>query len=418
MQTLVEREGDELSTALGEPGDGVESSVIATAGSPPELELDPPSPPPPVGRSRSRWEPIRILGFALIALGLVVTFAKLGGIGRSHDRAFAFRWPWDWRPGDLLRRTTPTGGDMGSHVWTPDFLRRHLLGQGRLTGWADDWYAGFPVVGFYFPLPMWIIALLSFVLPYGVAFKVVTVAGLLGLPVAAWGFGRLAGLPRPYPVILALSAFPYIYSVHYDEQIYGGTVTSTMAGEFSFSISLAFSVLFLGYWVHVLRTGKKRGPAALALAATGLCHLLPTLCVLVTAALFVLTEIGVRKIKWQLRDGLIAGALGGALAAFWLFPFAKNLDYSNNMGWDPKIKYVANLFPFWPNGWPWKHHKLLPNVTPPTPVKAPVTSAVNICGLSHGVSSPTFTARQETSSSPVMFSAIRRTSRARSMSLG
>lgn len=375
MQTLergvdeVDANGTVPDDGVGRPSHGSESASIDTA-------ADPPAPQPPARRIRARWEPIKIVGFALLALGVLVTFVKLGGVGRTGGRDFAFRWPWDWRPGDMLHRTTPTGGDMGSHVWTPDYLRRHVLGQGRLTGWADDWYAGFPVVAFYFPLPMWTIALLSFVLPYGVAFKLVTVVGLLGLPAATWAFGRLAGLPRPYPVLLGLAAFPYIFSVHYDEQIYGGTITATMAGEFAFSISLALSMLFLGYWVHVLRTGKKRGPAALALAATGLSHLLPAMFVLATAALFLLTELGVRHIKKQLRDSLIIGAIGAALAAFWLLPFKANLAYTNNMGWEPKNKFVANLFPFWPSGWPWKHHKISPNTTPPVAPKAPVTSAV------------------------------------------
>ena len=33
---------------------------------------------------------------------------------------------------------------MGAHVWGPAYLRDHLLPNGRITGWAPDWYAGFP----------------------------------------------------------------------------------------------------------------------------------------------------------------------------------------------------------------------------------------------------------------------------------
>ena len=53
----------------------------------------------------------------------------------------------------LLRNTTTTGGDTGAHVWWPAYLRDHLLSQGRIAGWAPDWYAGFPAGQFYFPLP-------------------------------------------------------------------------------------------------------------------------------------------------------------------------------------------------------------------------------------------------------------------------
>ena len=54
-----------------------------------------------------------------------------------------------WNPlsssDDLVNdNTTPTGGDMGAHVWGPAYLRDHLLPNGQLSGWSMDWYGGFP----------------------------------------------------------------------------------------------------------------------------------------------------------------------------------------------------------------------------------------------------------------------------------
>src|SRR5690242_76596 len=66
---------------------------------------------------------------------------------------------WQLRPDLLFRNTLPAGGDMGAHVWGPNYLRHHLLTHGRITGWAPDWYAGFPFLTFYFPLPTLVIAL-------------------------------------------------------------------------------------------------------------------------------------------------------------------------------------------------------------------------------------------------------------------
>ena len=57
------------------------------------------------------------------------------------------------QPDLLLRNTTPAGGDTGAHVWWPAYLRDHLLPQGRIAGWAPDWFAGFPAGQFYFPFP-------------------------------------------------------------------------------------------------------------------------------------------------------------------------------------------------------------------------------------------------------------------------
>src|SRR3954454_24524125 len=81
--------------------------------------------------------------------------------------------------GNILTDNTPAGGDMGAHVWGPAFLRDHLLPHGRITGWTPDWYAGFPALHFYFPLPSLLIVLADLALPYTVAFKLVTVLGLL-----------------------------------------------------------------------------------------------------------------------------------------------------------------------------------------------------------------------------------------------
>ena len=89
----------------------------------------------------------------LVVVGLAVLFT----LAQLHPRL----WFTD---------TTTAGGDMGAHVWGPAFMRDHLLPHGRLTGWAPSWYDGFPAYTFYFPLPALLIALLSFLLPYGMAF--------------------------------------------------------------------------------------------------------------------------------------------------------------------------------------------------------------------------------------------------------
>ena len=52
------------------------------------------------------------------------------------------------QPSLIFRNNTPTGGDMGAHVWGPAYLRDVLLPHWRLTGWSMDWYAGFPMYRF------------------------------------------------------------------------------------------------------------------------------------------------------------------------------------------------------------------------------------------------------------------------------
>jgi hypothetical protein len=242
------------------------------------------------------------------------------------------------QPSLLFANTTPAGGDMGAHVWGPDYLRDTLLPNFRITGWAPDWYAGFPALHFYFPLPALLIVVFDLLLPYGVAFKLVTILGLVGLPVAAWAFGRLSGMRFPGPAVLAAATLPFLFDRGFT--IYGGNIPSTLAGEFSFSISLSLALVFLGVVARALDTGKGRGLAAVLLALTGLCHVLPTIFSVVGALVLLLLRPDARRARLLVT----VGAVGAALAAFWSVPFLFRLPYANNMGWEKLTEYSKNLF--------------------------------------------------------------------------
>ena len=242
------------------------------------------------------------------------------------------------QPHLLLRNTTPAGGDMGAHVWGPAFLRDTLLPQGRLTGWTMDWYAGFPALTFYFPLPSLIIALLSFLVPYGIAFKLVTVLGLVSLPASAAAFGALSGMRRPYAACLSVATVPFLFDRGWT--IYGGNVGSTLAGEFSFSISLSFALLFLGVLARSLDTGKHRGWAIVLFGCTVLSHILPAMFAIVAAVVMVLIYPRVKRFA----VAATVGVLGLALTGFWIVPFAARLPFTNDMGWEKIERYGLPLF--------------------------------------------------------------------------
>ena len=144
----------------------------------------------------------------------------------------------------VFDQTTPTGGDMGAHVWAPAYLRDHLLPHFKLSGWSMDWYGGLPIYRFYMVMPALAIVALDVILPYGVAFKLVAVSGLVLFPIACWTFGRLAAFRHPIPELFAIAGLCFLLDESY--QIYGGNVKSTMAGEFSFSIALTLAMFGLG----------------------------------------------------------------------------------------------------------------------------------------------------------------------------
>ena len=284
----------------------------------------PDSAQPKLDRLRERFNPQAVITFLVVA-SIVVFVTK------------------ELQPSQLLANTTPTGGDMGAHVWLPAFVKRALFPHLQLNGWAPDWYDGFPALTFFFPLPIWAIALASYVIPYNIAFKLITVAGLVTLPIAAWAMGRLAKAPFPIPAALAAATMPFLFTRQFT--IYGGNIASTMAGEFSFSISLSFAILFLGLVARGLDNGKHRASAAVVLACCGLCHVLP----LIFASLGAVVLVGMSLLStrdWgRLRWALPTGVVAGLLLAFWALPFYWDLPYATNMGYQNLTNYVGSLFP-------------------------------------------------------------------------
>jgi hypothetical protein len=338
---------------------------------------------------------------------------------------------WHLQPDLLVSDSTPAGGDMGAHVWGPAYLRDHLLPNGQIAGWSGAWYAGFPAYQFYMVVPSLLIVLLNagihgwlalvpaaagvgalcvavarwhdrrvrwlalavaalalalVGLPYGVAFKLVTVSGVATLPVSAYAFGRLAGARFPTPAVLAVATLPFLFYRGFT--IYGGNIPSTLAGEFAFSMSLSLGVLYVGVVFKGLETGRYRALAAVLLALTGLCHIIPAFWALGATAVALAVRFRARRDRaatglplligglaalllaagaavlagaptvglalavaglaavaaglWLVSDGVrwLSPTLvvGGLLSAWWVGPFYLRSDYLNDMGWE-KLPY-------------------------------------------------------------------------------
>ncbi|NNC79117.1 MAG: hypothetical protein HKN94_03095 [Acidimicrobiales bacterium] len=291
--------------------------------------------------------------------------------------ACAFFVFWQMHPDLVFTDTTPTGGDMGAHVWGPAFLRDELLPRWRLSGWTPDWYGGFPAFQFYMVVPALMIvildvgltlrlaifvvaalALLTFnvwrepagrrfavpvtvaavalsvliiPLPYNVAFKLVAVSGVVMFPVGAWALGHLGGLRFPGPAVLSIASLAFAFDRSFN--IYGGNIASTLAGEFAASISLTLSLVALGLVIRGTRTGQHRAAAGVAIALTGLCHLLPAFFLLAAVTILMVFRVlrgYFRSVSWL----MVSGMLAAFSSAFWVLPFLLRTDYLNDMGWE------------------------------------------------------------------------------------
>jgi hypothetical protein len=225
----------------------------------------------------------------------------------------------------ILRNNTPTGGDMGAHVWGPAYLRDVLLPNWRLTGWSMDWYAGLPTYRFYMVVPALAIVLLDVILPYGIAFKLIVVLGLVAFPLCAYVMGRVAKLAYPIPELMVIGATLFLFDESFT--IYGGNIASTMAGEFSHSIALALSLVGLGLFARGLDDGKYRGWAALFISLSALSHGIVLMFVFGGAVVMLLLRIDKQRVKF----GLLTIACAVLLSAFWVVPFLGGHAFMTDM---------------------------------------------------------------------------------------
>ncbi|MEX1144039.1 MAG: hypothetical protein WEE69_01890 [Acidimicrobiia bacterium] len=282
-----------------------------------EATADVPPPPPP-SRPIPEWIHRVDLWVGLLVLSACCAFVFV-----------------QLEPHLLFRNTTPSGGDTAAHVWWPAYLRDHLL-PWRLAGWSPDFYAGFPAGQFYFPFPALLIIVLDVVLPYNVAFKLITALGPVLLPFGAYVFGRGIRAPNPAPAGFAVAATAWLFftgsdeTLAFNQRIAGGTLASNLAGEFSFTIALALALAFMGMFAYTLRTGRLRWVPAVLLAATVTSHLI----VAIFAAVGAFAVWLAYRPWFNLRRALAIGAVGALLSAVWALPLVATLGYTTDMRYD------------------------------------------------------------------------------------
>ena len=234
--------------------------------------------------------------------------------------------------------TTPTGGDFGAHVWGPAYLRDHLLPSGWFNGWSMDWYAGMPTYRFYMVLPALAILFVNIFLSYGVAMKLVSILGVVTIPVMCWAFGRLGKFRYPIPELMAFGGLAFVLDESFE--IYGGNVKSTMAGEFSFSISLSILILALGVLAAGLRTGKYRVWASALLAAAAVSHGIVLIYTGVAAIVLCLVWIDRQRLKYALSVGVTTVLL----SMWWVGPFMLGHSFMTDMKYEGKPDWADSYW--------------------------------------------------------------------------
>ncbi len=236
------------------------------------------------------------------------------------------------RPSLLLLPTITAGGDTPCHYPTAVWFHERLLPQLRLHGWYPGSYLGHPLLLYYFPFPFLLMAALAPAFGMPVAFKLGTALGIFLLPLLAYASLRLMRLAFPAPLLGAAAALVFLYVE--DTPIWGGSIASTLAGEFSYTYGAGFALLFLGVLVRARADGRSPWLPAAVLALTSYAHGYAVLWAGLTASGLLLFDPGrresrgsrhpVRLLAWLLA----VAALAFALAAPALVPLLADWGFT------------------------------------------------------------------------------------------
>ncbi len=151
-----------------------------------------------------------------------------------------------------------TGGDTGSHFWPLYVMKKFgwSIGDFSIKFWNAGNFGGEPLFVHYFPFPFMMMAILSYIMPIAAAFNIITILGCLTLPLSVYVMFSKFKLKDPIPLIGSILSLIFLLNDSYS--IYGGNFASTLAGQFSHSISI--SLLFFSIGTLYQEIEKKQFP--------------------------------------------------------------------------------------------------------------------------------------------------------------
>ncbi len=240
-----------------------------------------------------------------------------------------------YKPSLMLSETITSGGDTASDYYPAKYMIEELLPKGKVAGWSPGWYGGFPMLQFYFPLSFIFMAILSIVMPLQIAFKLVSALGVFLLPLAVFLALRAMKFSFPIPTIGAIITLPFLFMEA--NSMWGGNIPSTLAGEFSYGISLAFGIIFLGLIYsdngrkHWIRNG-------IIFALVVFSHIITAMWVVLVTSFFLLSKDRKQNFIYFAKLYLLAFLLLGA----WLLPLIANLEYTTSYAdtWNVEVSQV------------------------------------------------------------------------------
>lgn len=238
---------------------------------------------------------------------------------------------WQFSPFDLIRNTTPVGGDTPAHLYLVSHLKEQLLQHGRIISWAGGWWCGFPMFQYYFALPYLAAALLSVLIPLNIAFKLVSIAGMVLTPVCAYWAARVWRLPGPGALLMALAMVPFLFVQSHT--MWGVNTSSTLAGMIANSWSFALMLPALACGSQDILDGKVRMRTILLFVLVLASHFFTSVIMFVT--LTIVPVLALPKTPSFLRGVRVLAVEAGLallLMGWWLIPLIAKSDCSMDFG--------------------------------------------------------------------------------------
>ena len=224
----------------------------------------------------------------------------------------------------VFLNNTPTGGDMGAHIVAIDTFIKDFMPNFQISGWSNDWFAGYPLYYFYFPLPAIITFFLDVIFPFGVAFKLMVVISTILVVYSLEKLFRKDS--NKFSSIGATAGLFYVFTESFT--IYGGNLASTLAGQFSFAYSLAFGNLAIFYLIK--SNNKFRfSISSIFLSLCLLSHLIPFIIYIPIYGFYWLFK------KENINQKILSITIFLALVSRWFISLFINLEFTTNMSYTP-----------------------------------------------------------------------------------
>lgn len=231
----------------------------------------------------------------------------------------------------------PQSGDHPVHLARAWQFVSELLARGRLSGWSELWFAGWPAGEDYPPgANLWVAAVylvtfgrLGWETSYAIAF------------LGAFAFTAVALYELGRTQLGAVAGWCAALLFLVDRGVYreGGWVYFVWWGVWPQMLSMAFLLLAFSRLPGALASGRPRelAQAALALGASLITHPLALVGAAIGLPLAVLVRPKVHDLpvpRWRAAAGraLLVGLLSGALAAWWLLPFVAKREWMASYG--------------------------------------------------------------------------------------